>query len=404
MQATSFEIESYDIKTAIRVDAKNLRGVVVVRLQAGSDAPDKITFLLNKKATIKSITLNEAPARFMFDIVADAPNRFIRAGRTLTVLRNNAKSGKLVLRLEYDCVFDEITSDANAFSREWIELGGYSAWFPFSDDYGRFSYTVDVTIDRGMSVSGSGVVTKTGDTTWRLKQSARSKDIVLIASDRLQTRILPQGSGTLRLDFVNLADAKAQELARIAEGIGNNYQKWFGRATGTYTTFALNPNKDLTSYARTGFVSFQIKGMDTAELVHNIGHELAHFWWNHAPTGTWEDWLNESFAEYSAALAARELFGERSLEKTIEQYRKEAEGSPPLRNADRNGKAAFVLLYRKGVIVLHELRRKIGAEKFVSLLAETTKRKTSNTEDFLRLTEKYSSRQTRESLEAALSR
>jgi len=37
-------------------------------------------------------------------------------------------------------------------------------------------------------------------------------------------------------------------------------------------------------------------------------------WWANAPVNSWEDWLNESFAEYSALMAVRELFGAERFE------------------------------------------------------------------------------------------
>jgi len=44
-----------------------------------------------------------------------------------------------------------------------------------------------------------------------------------------------------------------------------------------------------------------------------------------------EDWLNESFAEYSALMAVRELFGTGRFQNIIAGKRKRSEGMPPIK-------------------------------------------------------------------------
>jgi hypothetical protein len=44
-------------------------------------------------------------------------------------------------------------------------------------------------------------------------------------------------------------------------------------------------------------------------LLFTLTHEVAHFWWSGAPSVTWENWLNEAFAEYSALMYVRKFEG-----------------------------------------------------------------------------------------------
>jgi hypothetical protein len=44
-----------------------------------------------------------------------------------------------------------------------------------------------------------------------------------------------------------------------------------------------------------------------------LGHETSHMWWTGAPSEKWEDWLNGDFADNSALLVIREIFGEGSV-------------------------------------------------------------------------------------------
>ncbi len=72
-----------------------------------------------------------------------------------------------------------------------------------------------------------------------------------------------------------------------------------------------------------------------ADLLRYLAHEAAHFWWTLAPADTWEDWLNESFAEYSALLLIRDRFGEEEFRTRMDRKRESAEGTPPIWGFDR---------------------------------------------------------------------
>lgn len=109
-------------------------------------------------------------------------------------------------------------------------------------------------------------------------------------------------------------------------------------------------------------------------------HEVAHAWWGHvikmgSPT---EQWLTESFAEYSAALAMQAMQpgkrGEREFAGIVRGWKRNADdlgagGSIYLANhleaRDFTTSAAEDprrLLYNKGPLVLHALRQELGRQ------------------------------------------
>ncbi len=112
-------------------------------------------------------------------------------------------------------------------------------------------------------------------------------------------------------------------------------------------------------------------------------HEVAHAWWGHAlkMDSLEEQWLTESFASYSAALALEAIYpgakGKRAFDEAVRHWaigakRVGAGGSIYLANhlagrATRDWEDRVHLLYNKGPLVLHalrhELRRKLGAEQ-----------------------------------------
>jgi len=107
-----------------------------------------------------------------------------------------------------------------------------------------------------------------------------------------------------------------------------------------------------------------------------IVHEVAHAWWGHVlKSGIGEEqWLSESFADYSAALALQAMMGgkrgDQEFKSTLREWRSRAAevkggGSIYLANhlagedeADYRDRTN--LLYNKGPLVLHALRQELG--------------------------------------------
>ena len=394
-------IQRYNIEAKISAPDKKLSATVDIALDVSAQKPANLTFLLYKNAKIKTIAVGQKSLPYTFDAAAPAPNRFVRAGRLLTVDVSSVKANKFTIRFQYDCIFDEIPSSANSFDEKWIELGGYSAWFPYNAEERSFTHTVNVAIDKEFKVSGSGIVTR-NKSGWQIVQNQKSSDIVLLASKNLQTQILQQNDATIRLDYIDFENEKAVALATTAKQFLGYYEKLFGASGGKYLTFAINPTKNVTSYSRIGFISFQVKGMTDEELSLQIGHELGHLWWRNAGSATWEDWLNESFAEYSAVLAMREKYGADYVARRIEKYRQEIKDVPPVYELNRDDKFAGLALYRKGPVILSDFSKSVGEQVFLDLLKETSAQKISNTATFLKLVEAKISVQAREELEKLL--
>jgi hypothetical protein len=106
-----------------------------------------------------------------------------------------------------------------------------------------------------------------------------------------------------------------------------------------------------------------------------IAHELAHQWFGQAVgwQNYHEQWLSEGFAQYLAALFARERRGESAFHDLLKQLRRwgieESEAGPiylgyRLGHIKGDSRVFRALVYNKGALVLHMLRRFIGDEAF----------------------------------------
>ena len=106
-----------------------------------------------------------------------------------------------------------------------------------------------------------------------------------------------------------------------------------------------------------------------------IAHELAHQWFGQAVgwKNYHEQWLSEGFAQYFAALYAKERRGEDAFRDVLRQFRRwsiDASDQGPVYLGYRLGhikgesRTFRALVYNKGAGVLHMLRRVIGDEAF----------------------------------------
>jgi hypothetical protein len=137
-----------------------------------------------------------------------------------------------------------------------------------------------------------------------------------------------------------------------------------------------------------------------------IAHELAHQWWGQAVgwKNYHEQWLSEGFAQYFAALYAERERGADQFASVLRQMRRWAIDVSPqgpvylgyrLGHIKSEGRTFRALVYNKGALVLHMLRRLIGDEAFFRGLRDfyaSWRYKKAGTDDFRVVMEKAGGR------------
>lgn len=138
-------------------------------------------------------------------------------------------------------------------------------------------------------------------------------------------------------------------------------------------------------------------------------HEVAHQWWGNVvvPAGNQDEWILEGLANYSAMMWLEKKKGTKILEQLLQQYRddlvtKEAgghtiEAAGPITwgyrlEASDSPNAWRVITYEKGAWLFHMIRKRLGDERFLKMLAELRRRhefKVVTTEDFRALVKEF---------------
>jgi hypothetical protein len=292
----------------------------------------------------------------------------------------------------------------NRVTEDWIELGMYSAWFPLKPDDRSFTSRVTVTLDSSYTVTGAGQVTQgslgRNGRQWTLEQSSPSGDIVVIAGPELRRRPTGADGAGMVIYESRFTPTRVEQIVSDVSHMVRSAGAWFGEPEPTALTLVFADRERGGGYTRPGLVVVSYDGNPETypRFAKGLAHEVSHFWWSRAPTTTWQDWLNESFAEYSALMWVRTRMGEDVFSEYLSRYTEQAADLPPIRDIARDHEEAYAVLYRKGPVVLSRLEGVMGRDAFLVFLRAVNEDDVQSTDRLLELVEELASPEARENL------
>ena len=375
----------YDLQLALNPGSAQIS--VSGTLTIPAPVPETMTFYLARTLTIEQFTTDQGHIMTVDSSPSDI--RFMPEARRVTLKSANGSTRRGAVTVRFSCrgTLPQLPEFfANTTGKDWTEIGMYYPWFPLEWEHVRvYTYRVAVSTGTGDKVFGLGQ-TRLVDGKWVVVSQMPTNDIVIFASPDVQR----YASGAVTVYHQGLSAATLDRMGTDLNRILDLEQAWFG-GTVDHVSIVVSKREKGGGYARIGGVV--LGGLDDAgyaakhvDFQRYFGHELAHLWWFRAPADSWEDWLNEGFAEYTALMILRQVAGEAEYQKRLDAKRKTCLDTPPILGFDRNGadwRIANRVLYDKAPVLLAELEQRMGKEVFLTFCRELLTGDVMTTAQFL---------------------
>jgi hypothetical protein len=267
----------------------------------------------------------------------------------------------------------------------------------------RNGYTLEVCANRSIepSLSGKSPVTDTGTPS---TPPLREPEILILPPE------LPADP-----------EARLQEIASEIASALEFYAARFGPPALPTLTVAPVPGRfgqgfpGLIYLSTMSYLAPQNKAIRSLDAHGRLfftdilqAHETAHQWWGNVVTsaGYHDEWLMEALADYSALLYLENKNGAQPVAMALDSYKtnllqtvggKTVESTGPIvlgtrLETSQTPTAYYNITYGKGSWIMHMLRRRMGDERFLAMLADLRKeyeRKPLSTEDFRSLAARF---------------
>lgn len=272
---------------------------------------------------------------------------------------------------------------------------GVEPWFPQPDLAGQY-----MTVHSTVKVEQPFVPFAPGKTLSRtlegnynvvVNEVNKPVQFVVVHAGKYYYEELVREGLTIRVASYGIKKKSASEqLARLAQSIIDFYEPWLGPFPfDELNVLEINALGFGQAPPGTMFITreaFEPKSDTLSQIFsqganHRYAHEIAHQYWGHViKMGSYEEqWLTESFAEYSSSLFVRLLKGEGGYHRMVKTWRNNAKhaldvASIPTANRIRssdfgaNRMDRTHLIYDKGAFVLYALHQELGDDMFLSFL------------------------------------
>ncbi len=158
----------------------------------------------------------------------------------------------------------------------------------------------------------------------------------------------------------------AKKFANVVNEVSAFYSQLYGYSSQKHFSIVLLPEKykGMGAYQRTGLTVFAETNLNLEWITHVLCHELGHAYANGAECTTWEDWLNETHAEWNALLyelSNRPQFFLRLMEAKEKNYNGNYLIKPDGDKRPEN-------VHETGTLIYYEIFKQMGEEAIVNLL------------------------------------
>lgn len=275
-------------------------------------------------------------------------------------------------------------------------LLGVEPWFPQPDFGGQF-YTLHATVKVPKPfvpfAPGKTVGRRTeGELSVLETQTENPVQFAIVLAGKYESAEETRNGITVRVSTYALKNARAmKQLTGLAFDIIEYYEQFLGPFPfSEFNILEINeygfgqapPGVMFITKEAFNPLMGELNQLFSGGVNERFAHEIAHQYWGHVvkmPSAE-EQWLTESFAEYSAALFLKQFKGKSTFDSLVSHWKARASyatdkapiplanlleipGDPVTRFAIRTG-----LIYDKGAYLLYVLHKELGDDMFLTFL------------------------------------
>lgn len=268
---------------------------------------------------------------------------------------------------------------------------GTEPWFPMPGLNGQY-YTVHSTLrveKPFIGIAPGTTVSRTDEGDWNVVVNKIEKPVQFLCAMGGKYGIAEETKDglTIRVASYGMRNKRAEKTQlNLARKLIAFYEPWLGPFPfDEFNIIEINELGWGQAPPGTMFITREaftplLNDIWSQGVNHRFAHEIAHQYWGHVvKMGSLEEqWLTESFAEYSSSFAVKQLRGSSDYDKLRENWNThtadslEAASIPmSYRLLGTNKKAWFDrrnLVYFKGSVLLQALHKDLGDKLFVSFM------------------------------------
>lgn len=345
-------MHNYKIDLTINHKTKEFSSICEMKL----DEPvEVIEFIVYRGIRINSISSDNIALEydeFDFDEI-----QFFPESKKITI--NGLTSCNL--KIQYECKLESMPYNINSINDNWIELNMYSPWYPVRIDVPIANFDIKVRGLKDFQVINGNK----SDGLWRLKFINQVDAYIIGFKDFILNELKDKSANVNIFSLKNSNLSLPIELNALLKNIYDFYTDLFGKsAERLKLTVAVMDRLSGGGYFRDDLIVLSSEERSELDWIHFFAHELAHQWWNGADTTSWDDWLNESTAEFSSWLFMEKHLGKRIAEEVAFEHDDEIRECPSLRDLDRNTKHVYFSRF-KGAQILKGVDEQFGRDKLI---------------------------------------
>lgn len=337
-----------------------LSNQTLLSLRTHPENSTRAEFLLSQDFTIKALSGEHI---LSYEI---SPFEMVPAWNLIQIELEPAASETpyTTVHVNYDGMVQPATS-SNYITPDYIELNIDSMWHPLPLPLGApviSQLTIELNSD--WAVAGSGIINYS-DNQYIIDSYLAQSDIAFSAMRN--ATVQTEGATT-----IIYRDAEPEKIGTVL--LANEQcryylsQRFAAENALTSIDIMVRPYSG-SSYARKDYLLLSMPEIGQAQDAHHyLCHELAHFWTPYDDVLSADYWLVESMAEFIAAQAVQEQFGDEAFNRLISVWENRAMNAGPIWHAGLTRRAAHSINYGKGPLALLRLSQYISEDNFERFL------------------------------------